>query len=416
MTLRSSRGGKLVRLVSAGQVDAGFAALAGFAVGLFAARYLDVATLGAYALFQMAWLAAAEIPAQFVFSPATIEMAAHDRERRPAMLRWSLPRGWLASVSGLPFLLVALLVVGRDIDPFAAKVFAVGSLVLLFVSPTQDHIRAVLHLGGRSWAAAMVSVIQASVALVTLVAARNSPVVAPMLALVLANVTSSAFGVFVSRSAPRGASVPSWRSLIQIGRWLAFISIANSVAALVSASLVESLVGTAELGIVEAARIAARPFQVIGVGILAVLGPRLLESAIRRSLRQADRIRRAYIWILFGLAIPFTAVAAFPWEWNPFYVLLPNAFAVDGLVLVWLVSIIAGSLQATSRVELMGAQSFRPLIVGEIIGDVLQIAIAATAVALGGIVMPLGIAVASLVRWVVFRKPRAAIYSGGSRG
>ena len=317
----------------------------------------------------------------------------------------------MASVPGLPFLLVAVFVVGGDIDAYAARIFGIGSILLLFVSPTQDHIRRVLHLGGWSWAAAGVSVLHAAVVFATLAVARTSPVVAPMLALVLANVTSSALGVFLARSAPRGSPPPPWRSLVRIGWWLAFISMASSAAALASASLVETLAGTAELGMVEAARITARPLQVIGMGILAVFGPRLLESAIRRRRREARRIRRADIWILLGLAVPFTAIVAFPWEWNPFYIFLPKAFSVDGLVLMWVISIVAGGLQQPSRTELMGAKSFRPLIVGELVGNVLQVGIAATAVVIGGIAMPAGLAVSALIRLAVFHRPRAAIYA-----
>ena len=62
----------LLRVVTAGQLDAGFASLATFAMGLFAVRVFDATTLGAYALFFAAFFFAVEFPRQLGFTPSEI--------------------------------------------------------------------------------------------------------------------------------------------------------------------------------------------------------------------------------------------------------------------------------------------------------------------------------------------------------
>ena len=146
--------------LSAGQLDAGFSALSGFAAGAAAVRLLDPSVLGVYALLFAAFGVASQIPAQLVCAPAEVLISHRPTGERLPSLRWSLRRA-------IPFASFASLSVALGALPFAGQVdlgsmtpMIVTAIAFTALSPCQDHVRKVLHISERSWRAATVSGVQ----------------------------------------------------------------------------------------------------------------------------------------------------------------------------------------------------------------------------------------------------------------
>ncbi len=59
--------------------------------------------------------------------------------------------------------------------------------------------------------------------------------------------------------------------------------------------LIVELAGPEAMGFAEAARVAAQPILVLATGLSAVLGPRGMEAAIRRTRPQAQKVLRLFL-------------------------------------------------------------------------------------------------------------------------
>ncbi len=404
----------LLRTVTAGQVDAGFASLATFVMGLFAVRVFDAQTLGAYALFFAAFLFATEFPRQLVFVPSEIWVLDVERSERLGLLRNSLSFGATVALPAALLVLVAAAPLVDEVDAGTLAALAVSCSITAFISPIQDHLRRLLHLSGTSWLAALVSLVQFLGVVGGLLIIRNAgDAWAPFGALALANVVSTSTGMVASRFRRAEEIRPPKRDLFNIGRWLLVVGLATSGAGFIAAALVEALAGTAALGYVEGARVVARPLQVFGVGLLAVLGPRSMEAAVASNLQAARRLRRVFVAFSLFVGLPYAGVVAFEWWWNPLVDLLPNAYVVEGLLLVTILSNLVYNLLFPYRAEIMGAQRQVALAKVEIAANGAQAAVAGSAGVLGAFALPVGGLVGALIRWPAFRRIIDRIYGGG---
>ena len=402
----------LLRTVTAGQVDAGFASLATFVMGIFAVRVFDAATLGVYALFFAAFLFATEFPRQLIFVPSEIWVLEFERAGRVGLMRHSLGTGAMVALPAAVIVTVAVLPLVGDVDAGTLTALAVSSSITAFVSPLQDHVRRLLHLSGSSWLAALVSSVQFGGMVGGLLLIRNvGNAWAPFGALALANVLSTGTGLVTSRFLTAEGIRPSKRDLVSIGRWLLVVGLASSGAGLIASALVESLAGTAALGYVEGARVVARPLQVFGVGLLAVLGPRSMEAAAASDLPTARRIRRVFVLASLVIGIPYAFVVAFEWSWNPLVDLLPNAYVVGGLLLLTILGNLVYNLLVPYRAEILGAQRQVALAKVEISTNGVQTVVAAGAGVLGAYALPVGALIGAFIRWPAFRRVTRKIYS-----
>jgi O-antigen/teichoic acid export membrane protein len=411
---------RLGRAVPAGLVDAAFASLTTFVVGVYAAQALSPAVLGVYALFFTAFITAAVVPTHLVFLPSEIEALAQDDSARLGMLSHSLHRGLLvaaaAAVLGCAAAIVAAAATGErgEVMPLA-----VTSLLCTVVSPVQDHIRRTLHMAGQSYRAAGLSIGQLAVGVTSVLLGWWLQVPAawvPFGALTLANLVTTTAGIALARGAVGSIPRPPLERLLAAGRWLTVLGLLPSLAAFVSGVLVATLAGAAALGYVEATRVGSQPLFVLVTGLSAVLGPRLMEAGADRDARLSDRVRRPFLAFVAIAGVVYLAAVALPWPPNPVRVLLPKAYTVPGLLaLTVLVAVLHGLLQPW-RSELTGAGKARELVQAEGAGTICSIAVSATAAVLGPYARPLSAAVQNAVSLLWYMRERAALYRNAAQG
>jgi O-antigen/teichoic acid export membrane protein len=405
------------RAVPAGMLDAGCASLATLAVGVYAARYLPVAELGAYSLFFSAFVLAAVIPAQLILVPAGIASVSRPRHDRLGLLPQTARLGGATAVTAaVTCAAAAWLAATAPTDVRLA--LSVTAAACAALSPLQDHVRSSLHLGGASWRAAAVSVIQLGAVVAALLAGSVSRIAVPwhpLGALAVANGTSLAFALFVSRHHFAASALPRYRikHLIRFGRWLLLLEIAAAAAFFLSSILVSRLAGAEALGHAEAARIAAQPVFVMAVGLSAVLGPRSMEAGVARNVRQAKRVSRPFVSLLLVAAVAYGAVLVRPWPGNPVAALLPLAYAVPGLVLVSVLANMLIGVVFPMRAELLAARRERALVRVAVLSAALQTAVSAGSAWVGAFARPLGVSVNGAMLWLGYSRLRQALYTAG---
>ena len=158
-----------------------------------------------------------------------------------------------------------------------------GGLAALF-APLQEHARRLLHLSSMHWAAAAVSVVRLVVVAVVLtmgLAFGLGSVWLPLGALAAGDLLSLIMAM-VRRGIPGGRELRyRVRDLAGTGVWLLVGAMVAPAAGFLISFLVTRLAGSADLGLAEAARIAAQPALVLAVGLSAVLRPEAMEAAVR---------------------------------------------------------------------------------------------------------------------------------------
>jgi O-antigen/teichoic acid export membrane protein len=406
---------RLRHALPAGLLDAGFASLATLGVGVYAARTLTDSDLGAYALFFSAFVLAAVVPSQLVLVPAEFATLPVARIERLGLLRqtWRL---------GLPTAVIAAVVaalaaiLGAKAPSNLLLPLAVGTVACGVFSPLQDHLRRVLHLAGVSWWASCVSAVQLlSVAgYLGLFALAKVPTVwRPFGALALANLTSLAIGFLLARRELHAFVLPRFQvgEAIRSGRWLVLVEVATAGAMFLSAVGITHLSSPAALGYAEAARIVAQPILVLTTGLTAVLGPRSMEAAAARDRLAAGRVLLPFTLLLVLVSLAYGAVTVTQWSGNPVGVLVPQAYAVSGLVPFTVFALMLNGGAMVFRSELLGGGWARVLPQVGTVAAVLQCLAAATAVSIGGFARPLGVALFGMVLLVGYQWQRRAMYS-----
>jgi hypothetical protein len=397
-----------LKRIPAGVLDSGMAALATFVMGLYAVRVLDATSLGAYALVFSAFATLMEVPARLILLPAEIDAAKRPREERLGVLASSLRQGTVVAVPASGFVAVAALTIPAEVAGSVVAPLIITAMAATAISPLQDHIRKMLHIGRRSWGAALVSGIQLATMIAVLAIATVAGVPEgwrPFGALAIANVASSCAGLvvwFLARPSRVSDPVPV-AILVRSGRWLLVGGVAPGVGGFGAASLVANLLSAQALGYAEAARILARPVAMLSQGVKAVLGPSLVRAGSRRDPGAGDRLSREYVTIVGGLGVLYLLVAGWPWPWNPFHLLMPHAYVIPGLaaatIAVYIADRVAG---AGAGLQLLGAGRERSLALGETVASIGRVMGGATAPVTSSFAVPLGYLVMSIIRksWV----------------
>lgn len=403
------------RTLAAGVADSATASLATFLVGIYAARELDPAVLGGYALAYSAVFLVGVIPLNLIFTPAEVAAVKHPTQDRLACLGSSLRLGVpVALLTGLVASAWALLA-PAELSAESIRGLTLTAVAVAFVSPVQDHVRRMLHVAGASSAAAGVSAAQ----LVFVAVGLGLGVVLgipsywlPFGALALANSCSLGVGVLYGRHLSRGASVPPFQlgELVDSGRWLVAGGSMGPATGFIATALVANLAGAVALGYAEAARIVAQPVWVLAVGLSAVLAPRSIEAGRLRDKTAARRASRLMIGMVSGLGVLCMLGFGFPWVLNPFYHLVPAAYTIGGLVLLTLLAEIPQALAFPFRSESLGAGLEKSLLKAEGVGGAGRVAVAGMASVFGAFALPLARMAAGVVRLVAFGALARSIY------
>ena len=408
----------------AGLVDSGLASLATFAIGVYAVRALDPTVLGGYALVYQAIFLVGMIPANLVFTPAEVIAVEHPEPVRPVHLARSLPYGALFAIPAGLAVAIWIPIAPPEIPAGAITALTITGIATAIVSPIQDHVRRVLHSGGYSRDAAVVSGVQLGVAGVSIAVLHlgGLPVVwIPFGALAIANVTSFSIAVVLARLRTRGKSVErelEFGELVAAGRWLAGGAALNPATGFVSAALVSRLASAAALGYAEAARVVAQPVWVLAVGLSAVLGPRSMEAARRGERVEARKVSRVFLTVVLVTGACVLAWLGPDWPLNPMAWLMPAAFAVEGLVAASIVAQILAATIFPYRSELIGARREATYTRIELWGSIVRTAVSATARFTRAFAIPLGIVAIWVFRWFAYRRVLRGVYAseGGGPG
>jgi O-antigen/teichoic acid export membrane protein len=379
-----------LRMLGTGQLDAGFAALAGFIAAAFAVRNLTAEQLGIYSLLFLAFGVASQIPTQLVLSSAEVLIAHSPLEQRLGAMRWSLPMGTVAAALASVTVAAGVLPLAGDVDLPSVTPLILTAVTFTLISPVQDHIRRVLHAADRSGQASVISALNlifttaAAVALL-----RVSPLWVPFGSMTIGNVISSCAVLFFSRGA--NPSTPSGiRQLVSIGRYLLVVGLANSGGKYLAGTLVGAIAGPAALGYVEAARLVARPSEVSAMGVLAATGPRLMVTSANRDKRAVKRLSRTYYAAVLAVGIVYTVLVATPVAWSIPMEVFPLAYEINGLVLAMLVAQLVINLTRPLQARLMGLRREVSLAVVEVLAQVGRLLASLSAFWVGAFGIPIG--------------------------
>jgi O-antigen/teichoic acid export membrane protein len=410
---------RLRHALSAGLLDAGLASLATLAVGVYAARSLSAAELGTYALFFSAFTVAAVLPTQLLLVPAEVATLLEGPHERLRVLRsgWRLGLPAAAAAAGLASA-AAWLGASAPLEvlwPFAVTMTACG-----IVSPLQDHLRRSLHMAGEHWRAATVSLVQLAAVIAVLAVAERAAAPSlwrPFGALALANVVSLSTGYWLSRRDLRGVTDDlSYRiaPLARSGQWLLLVELATSGALFLSSAIITQLASAETLGYAEASRIVAQPLYVVAVGVSAAVWPRSMEAAAGRTEQAARRIARLSAAIVVAVGVLYGALTIVPWWGNPLGVLVPQAYAVDGLVLVSVLALVLVGVAFPPRTELIGAGLERALVRVALLAGIVQCLAAVASPWIGAFARPVGVGLFGIVLLLGCWHYRRRLYQGSA--
>src|SRR5690606_2318913 len=370
----------------AGVLDAGMSSLATLAMGVYAVRFFDPAMLGGYALVFSAFLLVSLVPRELVFVPAEVAAVLAPRSARIGLLPNTFRVGLLPSlVAGL---LTPVWILGAppEIPPSAVLSLTLTGIACAFLSPIQDHVRRMFHIGAESWKAVGVSVVQLlgmATALGVMMYLEVPTEWVPFGALALANLLSliaaGGFYQFHSGIDPGGNKLPAMMELLRTGWLLLLGAVLAPAAAFLSAVIVARLAGAAALGYAEAARVIARPLPVLANGLAAVVRPESIEAAQTNDPTIARNASRLYLKLFSWAGLLYIALVGFETSWNPLTSMLPNAYVVAGLVAVTVVGEILSVIQLPYRYELVGGGRGLELSQVEGVGAAARLGTAATA-------------------------------------
>jgi hypothetical protein len=204
--------------------------------------------------------------------------------------------------------------------------------------------------------------------------------------------------------------------LWDLGAWLFVGSIVPSIAAFGVASIVTVLAGPEAIGFAEAARVVGQPIIVLGTGLSAVLGPRIMETAIGRDLHHANRVLFGYAAIVAVAAGGYVVVAGADWALNPMSRIVPAAYTVDGLVAATIGANVLVAVFFMLGHELAAARRQRALAFVSFGVAPLRLLAASTAGVTGAFARPMAQAAGVLATLVVYHPVRSRYYARGPTG
>jgi O-antigen/teichoic acid export membrane protein len=414
MSFDDSRSGEQVEekgvrsKLPAGVIDAGFASLATFLAGLVAVNVLNDVDRGIYAVFFVTFSLGAILVYQLVYVPSEIVAVGRPLHLRLTIVKDSLRIGMWPSVAGAMAILGAAISTLPIADVDLVIGLTVTGWVTTFLSPTQDHLRRILHVADQSWHAAAMSIVQfvitaASLGIMWLLDAPIAWI--PFGALAIANVGSSSLGLYLVKRDNAGAVIDKsvrFRDISHSGKWLLLTAIIPAAVAFVSANIITYLASPEALGYAEAARIVGQPILVLGSGLTFALRPRAMESAIKRDRSRSLRVEFLFIAMIVAAALLYLPIVGGAWTWNPMQVMVPAAYEIDGLVIaVVLTNTIWASAFLIAN-EMMAAGKERSLAVIEGVAAPLRVAAATSAAGIGAFARPVSEAVAAVTTWIGF--------------
>lgn len=380
------------------------ASLGTFAVSVYAVQNFSASGLGVYSLFFSAFLLASVVPRSIVFIPCNVQLLALEPKQRRSAYSLTLPPGSAVSLLSGLFVLIAIPSAIQTGHVEFVGPMTVTAFVTAWLSPLQDHIRHLLHLGEASWGAAVVSVVQAivvGVALVLAVTLDLDPIWIPFGALVIANLLSLSTGIAIAKSKGDALTIQRFqiRELISSGKWFLLVNIITRVADFVGRLAIVWVATAAVLGVAEGARVASRPLAVFLLGISAVVVPKSMEAGHDGSHQTAQRISR-----LFGVGVVVASVlyllaGGLDWAGNPMVDLVPIAFTVDGLVPAMIIATALQSVLLPKRGEMTGGGREREMSAIESVASVGYVLSCALAGEIGAFAIPIGIGAQTLLRW-----------------
>jgi O-antigen/teichoic acid export membrane protein len=387
--------------------------LATFAVGVFAVRELSVEQLGAYALLFSALQVAIQIATELVLIPSQVVAVDHPFDVRLGMLRHSLPKGTLLALLSAVLVPLGVIPLTSVLPIEELAPLALSAAGLAWLSPIQDHLRSMFHLSSRSWVAAGMSATHLVVTAAAMAALSGLlPLWTPFGALILGNASSLVLaGILVRRIGPGSCPKPSRREIASVGGWLLATGISKTGAGYLTRALLNTFVGTAALGFVEAARVVAQPINVLALGLMAQVGPRLTEASAKKSAPAVKKWRRRFVILLGIVALPYTILAAFPWPINPLSSLTPRAYEVPGLTAAMLVAVTVACLLRPLRAELLGARLQRAITQVTVSTSVIEIVVIVAGNLLGAYVVPLGVLLSALAGIALLTRRMRSIFS-----
>ncbi|MCP4964942.1 MAG: hypothetical protein GY926_06875 [bacterium] len=352
----------LTRQLPAGIVDASSASLATFLMGLAAVNLLEDADRGVYAIFFTTFMLATLVPHNLVFTPAEVDAVAYPVEHRIPLIRRTMALGiGPAALGALSVGLAAL--AGWALTTTSVIVpLTVTTAVAAVLSPLQDHLRKMLHIGDRSWLAAWVSGIQLTAAAAAILAMMAVDVAVPWIpfgALAIANTASLTFGWLVTTRLHGQVPAESeirLGDLIKRGRWLVVQAAVPALAGFLAATTITRLASAEALGFAEAARVVSQPILVFATGLSVVLAPRTMEAAMNRDLTKARHASKVFLTAVAIAGIGYLAIAGWSWQLNPMSRIVPSAYEVSGLVALTIVANIANATVFLQINELLGAK------------------------------------------------------------
>lgn len=284
---------------SGGIVDAGLSALATFLVGLQSVRTLNSEQLALFSLLFSGTLIAMLLPQQLVYLAARIQVLALDGRYISPIMK-DLVRGVPVSACAVIVVLLAaspLLIEGKPLGGVDLGL-TVGAALFVVLSPFQDHLRASLHMIGRHWAAAALSLVVLMIVLgaLSLAARLDLEGIGLFGSLALGNAVSILFGVVMLRRTPRSGvlQLPQFRVRV---RYLGS-DLTTQLSWYLASLIVILILGSAALAELEAARIVAAPVFVLVSGLSAAIVPSLVRAVIQRSESLVSRTRRLLAAVL----------------------------------------------------------------------------------------------------------------------
>lgn len=310
-----------------------------FLVGLAAVRYLPLEVLGTYALAFVAFLLAGNVSGVLIYTPAEVlAVASAEGRARLGILRSSLRLGLPI---GLPAALVVaggVVVVPSTTSVEDRVVVAISLVGFASLSPAQDHLRRMFHAAGRSWDACSVSAVRfvvISLALAVLLAGDQADsTAAPFGVLTLATVVSGVWGLHRARPRSQRAIRLTWRRARAQGGLLVVGSVAGFATGFAVTAVVTAASGAAAVAQVEAVRLVSQPVTVVVIGLLSVLGPRVMAAAAAGDRTGTRRELRRPAMVTIGLTALWVAVLSAPGTSRVVEIAVPRAYDVPWLLQV----------------------------------------------------------------------------------
>jgi O-antigen/teichoic acid export membrane protein len=389
-------------ILAPGMLDAAFASLAGLAASFYATRFLPSSELGAFGLYFASAGFVATLPNSLIYLPARRFALIAPRTARLAILRQTALGGSLFATLAALLAIPAGVLVAHEIPMSTLAALALTVAPYIISSPLQNHIRSTFHLADRSKDAALISAIHFLLTLGAVGSMHSAGVPhawIPFTALTIGNVGSAAIGLRRAvRPARPGVRLPGYWALIRDGKLLLPARLVSNGGILLAVAVLAALTSAATLGSAEAARITARPLNVLFLGLSRTLTPRLMEAGRSGSRIQARRVGLANAAALTAPTLAFLVLAGVKHPLNPFSALIPAGYSVEGLVAL---TILATSLSGLSRIPydvMVGAGRDTSILIIAISSNVSRLAIIILlAQAFGAYAAPAGLIAASAV-------------------